>query len=348
MARRRRLASALASLDLATKVEFLRRPASYPEPTGSVDVVETHMAWVFLTATHAYKLKKPVRFEYLDFSTPMARRRMCEEEVRLNRRLAPLVYLAAVPLSVSAEGRLVIGPGDRVVDWLVKMRRLPARFMLDAWIERGDPPLDRLEALGETLARFYQEAEPVPTSPTTYLHAIRAQVEQSREVARHYHLPEALIEAAFGPQDALLAGRPDLLGQRALAGRIVEGHGDLRPEHVCLLPVPLVIDCIEFNRDFRVLDPLDDLAFLLLETRRLGAPDAGLAVLSGYRRRSGDHPPELLLRFYEAFRAGVRAKIALWHLRDVGAEQPDRWIERAERYLTLATELLPSPWSGVR
>lgn len=330
-------------VDLEAKVAFLSRPASYPRPTTRVEAVETHMAWVFLTDRYAYKLKKPVRLDFLDFSTLAARRRMADAEVRLNRRLAPLVYLDVVPLTSASDGGLAIGGRGSVVDWLVWMRRLPRRHLLDERIRAHDLPFDRLERLGEILAGFYRTASPVEVSVAAYVRRLRRQVRENRAVTIEYGLDPALIESAFAPQLAFLREHRPELAARVHGGRIVEGHGDLRPEHICLLPEPVVIDCVEFNRRFREVDPADDLALLSLECIHLGAPEAAEAVWRGYEQASGDRPPEVLRRFYRSARAGLRAKLALWHLRDAGTARASHWTELGERYLALAAEITTRP-----
>ncbi len=147
---------------------FLAEPRNYPEPTGRVDTIETHMSWVFLTDRHAWKLKKPVRQSYLDFSTEAARRHYCAEELRLNRRLTEDVYLETVPLTVDADGKLRLGPGGAVVDWLVKMRRLPAERMLDRMIRAGSVQADDVRRIVGTLCRFYRDCAPVAMGESEY------------------------------------------------------------------------------------------------------------------------------------------------------------------------------------
>lgn len=327
--------------DLGAKVAFLSCPQSYPEPTSRVEAIETHMAWVFLTDAHAYKLKKPVRYDYLDFSTLEARRRSCEEEVRLNRRLAPDVYLGVVPLGTGSRGMLEIGGEAMVHDWLVRMRRLPAERMLDRMIARGTVTRPALEALGRRLARFYGEASREPASADVYLERLAKELDESRAELVRYGLDAELVDRAVAGPQAFLASRAAVLHERVRAGRIVEGHGDLRPEHICLGDPPLVIDCIEFNRAFRILDPLDDLSYLALECRRLGAAWVGQAVIDAYAAAAGDPPPEELIRFYLAYRAGLRAKIAIWHLRDDGAPRAEHWTARARSYLEIGLAVLP-------
>lgn len=326
---------------LRVTVAFLSRPESYPEPTAAVEAIETHMAWVFLTDSHAYKLKKPVRYEYLDFSTVAARRRMGEEEVRLNRRLAPDVYLGLVALRTGPGGAPSFGAKGPIQDWLVRMRRLPAARMLDRLIAAGAVAREDLIALGRRLARFYREAPSIALAPRDHLARFRRDLEENERELLRFGLAAAELTPVFQAQRAFLADRSAELERRVEAGRIVEGHGDLRPEHVCLAAEPVVIDCIEFNRAFRVVDPLDDLAYLALECRRLGAPWVGETVIDAYAAAASDPPPAGLMRFYTSFRAGLRAKIAVWHLRDSGAARPELWRARARSYVEIAAAALP-------
>jgi aminoglycoside phosphotransferase family enzyme len=144
------------------------------------------------------------------------------------------------------------------------------------------------------------------------------------------------VVAIADAQLAALVRHRELFDRRVAEGRIVEGHGDLRPEHICLTPVPAIIDCLEFSRDLRLLDPADELSFLGLECERLGRPEVGRWFLASYTEVTGDDPPPPLLRFHRTYRALRRAKIAVWHLRDPGVRDHDRWRERALRYLELA------------
>lgn len=323
---------------LADKVACLRRAESYPEPTASVAAVETHMSWVFLTDRNAYKLKKPVRHAFLDFSTLDARKVRCEDELRLNRRLAPDVYLDVVALTADASGRLAISGDGEPVEWLVRMRRLPRDRMLDAALARGDVRDEQVAALAEVLSAFYRSLAPVPLSLAEYRSRLMADIEACRKELgdRSHGLPGDSFAATADTLLAFVAHESDLLEARLDAGRIVEGHGDLRPEHVCLLERPVVIDCLEFNREFRVLDVADELAYLAMECARLGAPAVGDAILAACCERMGDRVPPQLLGFYRAYRALVRAKIAAWHSKDVPPPEITKWRTRARQYLALA------------
>lgn len=324
-------------IEFGAKLAFLRQPGAYPERPGQVTAIETHMSWVFLTERHAYKLKKPVRWEFLDFSTIVARRRDCEAELRLNRRLAADVYLDVVPLTADA-GRLALAGKGAVADWLVKMRRLPRECMLDSLLARGGMRSADLQPLIALLARFYAAAGAVRDDAEAYLRRLRmsAQANAAALTAHPHRLPAERVGAILAAQMALLEREPELFRQRVRDGRIVEGHGDLRPEHVCLEAAPVIIDCLEFNRDFRILDCADELAFLALECERLGSEVLAEAIFDLYGEASGDRPPQRLVDFYKSCRACLRAKLALWHLRDGEAVAADGWVALARDYLALA------------
>ncbi|MCL5059610.1 MAG: hypothetical protein M1449_03285 [Candidatus Thermoplasmatota archaeon] len=323
---------------LEAKLGFLKRPDAYPEAPARVEALETHMSWVFLTDTHAYKLKKPVRYAYLDFSTVEARRLDCEEEARLNRRLAADVYLGVIPLVLGADGRMSLGGAGETVDWLVRMRRLPADRMLDRLLRRGAVEQAEIGRLARRLACFYAEAAAEAITPEAYRQGLAGRIEDNlHELASpEFGLAPGLLERLAHLQLSFLQSHAELLDSRVRQGRIVEGHGDLRPEHVCLLAEPVVIDCLEFRREFRILDPADELGYLALECERLHAPQVGRWLLEAYREASGDAPPEALIHFYQSCRAVLRAKLALWHLRDDGRHPPGKWIATAGDYLELA------------
>jgi aminoglycoside phosphotransferase family enzyme len=296
------------------------------------------MSRVFLTERFAYKLKKPLRYALLDHRTVGQRRRACGEELRLNRRLAPTVYLDVLPV-VRADDGLRIGGSGPPVDWVVQMRRLADDRMLDRRIADGTLRPCEHRGVAALLARFYRDAAPARTDGDRHRDALVAELLAARHelVDPRHGLPAAGIDAAVDAVLAVLGGSPDPLGRRVREGRIVECHGDLRPEHVALGPVPAVIDCLEFSRDLRILDPADELAYLGLECERLGAPRVGAAFLDEYARLTGDHPPARLVEAYAVLRALVRAKLAVWHAREP-EDHAEHWLRRAGDYISLARE----------
>lgn len=327
-------------VEIAAKVEFLRRADSYPRATRRVEVVETHMSWVFLTDSRVYKLKKPVRRASLDLSTLAARRHNCDLELRLNRRLAAEVYLGLVPLVVTAHGRLALAEPGSVVDWLVEMRRLERRHLLDAAIRARTVERAHLDAVARLLADFYRRTFRVPMTADAYRARCMAGIADS---ARDLAAPRACLDAdQVGGVVADLARyvrtHEAHFVARIATHRIVEGHGDLRPEHVSLMPRPLVIDCLEFDRDLRTVDVADELAYLGLECEHLGAAWVGERVLATNCALTGDAPPAALIAFYKCSRALLRAKLCIGHLDDLAPPAHAPWVERAKAYFVLARQ----------
>ncbi len=340
-----------AERQLAAKVAFLSRPESYPDRPGCVETVETHMSWVFLTDRHAYKLKKPVRYVAQDLTDLEARRRNCVEEVRVNRRLAPDVYIGCMPLTAAADDGLSLGGEGPAVEWLVQMHRLPAAGMLDRLIARGRVRPQDIRRLVAHLAKFYAAAAPRRMAPAAYRRRFAADIRANREALRRpeFEMPRLMWESPCAAQLDFLRCAPELFDRRVADGRIIDAHGDLRPEHVYLGEKVEVIDCLEFDPRFRLLDPADELSFFTMECEHLDAAFIRPLVFEEYQRITGDAPPADLLRFYTSYRACLRAKLCLWHVADPTVAQTEAWTRRARAYLELARRYaceLPLPRSS--
>jgi aminoglycoside phosphotransferase family enzyme len=324
---------------LTAKVAFLSRPENYPEQPSAISAIETHMSWVFLGDHWVYKLKKPVRYDFLDFSSVTRRRMNCQDEVRLNARLAPGIYLDVVALVEDTTGALSLGGHGRVVDWLVKMRRLPQDCLLEYQMRHGTLNGDALRRTAQVLADFYRRAAPVAMTAADYVNRLRSRL--LRNIAAISQapgaLPAATIDRILTRLDAYVQQHRELLGARAAQRRIIEAHGDLRPEHICLADNPVIIDCLEFNRDFRLLDPLDELAFLAMECGRLGYPRVGEVFTSTYMETTGDSPAPGLENFYKANWSAFRCGISVWHTVDPLVKDQGKWIHLAARYLEMAS-----------
>lgn len=322
---------------LATKVAFLSTPAAYPEPIGEVIRRETHMSWVFLAGDKVYKLKKPVRFPYLDFSTLSRREAACREELRLNRRLAPDVYLGVAPLAATDTG-LSIGGRGATVDWLVVMRRLEERWALDRAIEENRVKSSHLDRLVATLGRFYRHAKRVYVTPEAELVTWHRNISSDcgTLLDPRFDLPLGLVRRIERVQRRFLGRRADVLARRARERRIVDGHGDLRPEHIWLTDGVKIIDCLEFNAQLRTVDPFDEIAYLSLECERLGATWIGDCVQRGVAHALNDDPGRELLLFYRIHRAALRARLAIAHLLEPNPRTPEKWPLRTRAYLEIA------------
>lgn len=327
-------------IGLAEKVAFLEQAGVYPDHPARIEAHETHLSWVFLTDTRAYKLKKPYRRGRVDYGSLAARHRHCLSEVRLNQRLAPDVYLGVLPLSVAADGSLGLGHGERVIDWLVVMRRMPDSLTLEHAIISGALREADIRRVAERLSAFFAAAAKAGFGPARYRRHFGREVESLRRILLlpEFAQPAHAVDALADRQLRFLDEERDLFDQRVRDGRIVDGHGDLRPEHIYLTPEPIILDCIEFDPVLRHRDPADELAFLSMECRMLGAPDVHHWLFDSYRSHSGDDPATRLIAFHACFNAFVRARIAVWHIGDPGTGEPEQWIVQARRYLDLAGE----------
>lgn len=316
---------------------FLTRPESYPERPSAVETVETHFSLIFLTEHFAYKLKKPIQWHTVDLRKRAARRSNCREELRLNRRLAPGTYLGVVPVTAAGDS-LQLGGTGVAIDWLVKMRRLPHELMLDHLIKTREPAGIELRPAVLLLCDFFTRRRPETPRPAEYRQRFLQELEACALVLREERkaLSPAPVEQLVSTLRQFVESRAPLFDRRVEEGRIVEGHGDLRPEHICLTDPPVVFDCLEFQRDLRILDPVEELAFLALECERLGAPRVGQEVLSIYAEYTLDASGMALACFYKAFVALVRAKLAAWRTEDPGYQGLAHWIQRVTIYFEFA------------
>ncbi len=332
-----RMTAADEPCTLNQKVDFLSRASAYAHPVAGVVRRETHMSWVFLAGDRAYKLKKPVRFPYLDFSTLARREAACRAELRLNRRLAPDVYLDVVPLTATSRG-LAIGANAAIVDWLVVMRRLDeSRTFEQAILQHRIEPW-QLDPLAATLVQFYRRAAPVLLPPAVHLRDWHDNLAMNQRVLLDPRLgsPAGLVRRLASVQREFLSRHGEVLAARVRARHIVDGHGDLRPEHIWLGDPIEIIDCLEFNARLRAVDPFDEIAFLSLECERLGAGWAGEYIRRRVVRGLRDGLSEPLFLFYRCHRATLRARLAIAHLMEPNPRTPEKWPRLARAYLAIA------------
>ena len=314
---------------LAEKVAWLRRRLAAGD-----EAIETHFAWVFLSGDRAYKLRKPVRRDPMDYGSLDARRRDSEAEVRLNRRLAPQTYLGILALTRDAAGELALGGEGEVVDWLVEMRRLDRSQMLDERLRRGSVAPGELRRVADWLAAFYAREAPAVHDGATLAARLRAQLAANRRVLDT--LDAAAAARLHGAQAAFVEARRDWLQARAAGGCVIEAHGDLRPEHISLDDPPAVIDCLEFDRNLRILDRAEELEFLALECVRLGHATVGGRLARHCLDRLGDAVAPPLQHFYRSHRAATRAKLYVWRASEPDGGDTEQWLATARDYLGIA------------
>lgn len=313
-------------------VRALLAPSAYPHRPASVSLVQTHISYVFLADDLVYKAKKPVNFGFIDQVAFEARERHARQEVVLNRRLAPDVYLGVVPIIERPDGSFTIdvppAEGDRVVEWAVKMRRLPDDRTLDRLIEDDAVPYGLPERIAARLVTFHEAARVVENDP-----AFAGAEGERNWWAREYREAEGNIGGTWLAEDAralrefvaaTLEREADLFDQRLVAGRVVEGHGDLHAKHIYTLGPRaedlVIVDCIEFTEwfHFRYLDVGYDLAFLAMDLEARGRIDLGDEVAGRYLAATADETLGVLQPLHRAFRAFVRGKVE-----SIGANAPE-------------------------
>lgn len=337
---------------VAAVIAHLERKAEVQQRPNRVEHIETHLSDVLLTADRVYKLLKPVRFAFVDFSSVERRREECLAEVELNRPLAADVYLSAAPLVRLASGEIggigneFAAPGSTIVDWVVVMRRLPSEQTLEALVERGAANAGHVESLARLLVDYYASTPHATISADEYRAAVEQHVRDNfAELSRTEHgLPRCILGRVHARQLAALTFGQSWFDERVRSGKIALGHGDLRPEHVYYTPSPVVIDCLAFSRELRTLDEADEVAFLAMELRRAGAETLADTLLAAYESQADDHPPAALWAFYQSYRACVRAKVAVLRAAQVGTARvgtppQSGQLTLARAYLNLADRL---------
>ncbi len=315
-------------------------PAFYPHRVWRLERRETHISVVFLTGDFVYKLKKPIDFGFLDYQGLKTRQTMCELEVKLNQRMSRDVYLGVVPLSRKGAD-FFFGHGGEVVEYAVKMKQLPDDASLSSLLMNGKVAPDRMLLLGRRLAEFYAAAERgdrIDWYGSAEVIGLNTE-ENFRQLAPFVGrlLDRERFDFVMQSSRGFLRDRGALFRRRVKEGRICDGHGDLRVEHVYFLDGIQIIDCIEFNERFRYGDTAVDLAFLHMDTERLARGDLSMAMLNGYTECSRDYGIYSLLDFYSCYRAIVKMKISC--LSEAGLEESSRKREmqsRAVQYLGLA------------
>ncbi len=306
----------------AVLLQALQDPSLYDHPVERFEVVETHISWVLLTGRYAYKLKKPVNFGFVDFSTLEKRRFFCQEELRLNRRLAPEWYLDVVPITGSVDRPRWRGSGP-TIEYAVKMRQFPHDARLDLVLARGELTPERLDALVRTVADFHGRA--AVAGPDTPFGTPERVAERIRE--NLVTIQERVMDPAEQPRIQELA-RDSEAGYAVLAatfagrkrdGFIRECHGDLHLGNVAWVDdEPLIFDCIEFNEDLRWIDVMSEIAFLVMDLSDRGAAALAHRALNAYLEATGDYAGLRVFAYYHAYRALVRAKVACLALPPAG------------------------------
>ena len=325
------------------------RPDFYPHRPAKVDVVQTHISFIFIAGEEVYKVKKAVDFGFLDFTTLEKRKFYCEEELRLNRRLAPEAYLGVVPITRDPTGSLQLGGAGQAVEYAVHMKRLPQERMLGRLLaeKKADPAV--MDAIARRLADFHSRAETGGRiDQIGGIETIRRNHEENFSQTAPYigvTIPRGRYDFIRAFALDFLERNRDLFARRVADHRIRDCHGDLHLEHICVQNGITIFDCIEFNERFRFGDVAAEVAFLAMDLDYNGYPDWAESFVEAYVRHSGDPEIRILLNFYRCYYAYVRGKVVGFRTQDPAIGQNDRQsaVQTAARYFELACAYAARP-----
>ncbi|WP_268799531.1 bifunctional aminoglycoside phosphotransferase/ATP-binding protein [Pseudomonas huanghezhanensis] len=322
-------------------IAALQNPALFPHPVEHFQVIETHISWVLLTGAYVYKMKKPVNFGFLDFTSLPAREHFCNEELRLNQRLTQDLYLEVLPITGSVEAPQIGGTGE-AIEYVLKMRQFPQDGLLSTLQANGELTTAQIDEMARQIAEFHLHAPRVPVDhPLGTPDAVMAPVTQNFEQISPFLTEKTDIiqlEALQAWADASFERLKPLLEERKKDGFIRECHGDIHLGNATLIDGKVVIfDCIEFNEPFRKTDVYADIAFLAMDLEDRGLRVHSRRLISQYLEQTGDYSGLELLNFYKAYRALVRAKVALFSLSpDADAVHRGTTMRQYRNYANLA------------
>lgn len=316
-----------------TLEKYLNDPTNYPGSVRKVEMVQTHISWVFLAGNYVYKVKKPVDFGFLDFTALAKRKFYCQQEIRLNQRLAPDIYLGIVPIGL-AKGKYNWQGRGQIVEYAVRMKRLPADRMMDILLAENKVKVKDIDNIAKILADFHARAATDPTiSQYGSLASIKGNCAENSDQTREF-IGRVLSQDRFDYldeyADQFLAKNKALFLKRIKQGRIRECHGDCYSKNICLADKVYIYDCIEFNKRFSCTDVASEIAFLAMDLDFFGREDLSRRLVNKYVRLSGDRDLPKLMDFYKCYRAYVRGKIHAFASRQVKTD-----IER-EKQLSLS------------
>jgi aminoglycoside phosphotransferase family enzyme/predicted kinase len=320
-------------------IHRLLRPEAYPHPVDRLDLLETHISWVILTGPFAYKLKKPVDFGFVNFTTLDLRERFCHEELRLNRRTAADLYLDVQPVFGPVDAASFVGEGEPI-EFAVRMRQFPQDALLPNVLARRELRPEHLDQFAVELARFQRDAAVADESqPFGKPDAVRAPIAGNFAVLDQLTDQADVVARLRDWSAAEFAKLSDTFAARKQAGRVREGHGDLHLGNMVLLHDAVqAFDCLEFNDGLRWIDVVSEIAFLVMDLQERGRADLAFCVLNRWLEQTGDYAGLVTWRWYFVYRALVRAKVATLRLRQPDLSDDERAHHKRElaNYLALA------------
>ena len=328
-------------MEISSLRDALLRPEIYPDHPPAVKFIETHISLLFLTGNYVYKVKKPVDFGFLDFTTLEKRKFFCEQEVKLNRRLSPTIYLGVVTVTKEGDRMALEGKGE-LADYAVKMRQIPEDLLMDKLLERERVTPKMIEAISEKLAKFYLTEETNDLIKSfAKTERVKQDTDENFEQTGKYidtTIPRQMYEEVKNRTNNFFTIKESSFYERIAADRIRDCHGDLRLEHIFWGDEISIFDCIEFNERFRFTDVAADIAFLAMDLDYHGRRDLSEHLIRAFVAESGDHGLMEILDFYKCYRAYVRGKVESFRLDDplIPEAEKKEALKRAQKYFDLA------------
>lgn len=319
----------------------LLHPEIYPDHPQSIQLIETHISLLFLTGQYVYKVKKPVNFGFLDFTSLEKRRFFCEQEVLLNRRLSPTLYQGVTRITQEGDRVSLDGQGE-LIEYAVKMKQIPEEFLMDRLLEKNQVTPQMIEAVSEKLVRFYLTAE---TNDRIKSFAkperLKQDTDENFQQTEKYigiTIPMEVYKEIKNQTNDFLKVEGEIFYKRISQDRIRDCHGDLRLEHIFWGEEISIFDCIEFNERFRYTDVAADVGFLAMDLDYQGRQDLSEHLIQTFMNKSGDKELLEVLNYYKCYRAYVRGKVESFRLDDpyIPEEEKRRAIQRARKYFNLA------------
>ncbi|PLX50142.1 MAG: hypothetical protein C0613_04945 [Desulfobulbaceae bacterium] len=331
----------MSESNLPDFIAYFLQPDHFDHPVEQVDLIQTHISYVLIAGDFVYKIKKPVDFGFLNFASLARRRHFCAQEVLLNRRLCPDIYLDSVAISRTDNGFSLHGDGE-VVEYAVKMKKMPLDGMMPDVIKRGGVDRQTIDRIVDILVPFYEQAADGPEiRKFGSAEAVAVNVLENFEQTESFLDQGALSKEQFATVKAYaqtFLEQQDLFAQRARS-RVKDCHGDLYSANICLAPDQVYIfDCIEFNERFRYCDVASDVAFLAMDLDYQGLGELSDYFIKRFIEKSGDDGLQTMLNFYKCYRAYVRGKIGLFtaHAPEVDDKTADAARQAAAKYFVLA------------
>ncbi len=331
---------------MESMIEDLLNPEFLPDQNDQVFLIQTHISWVLIGDRFVYKIKKPVNFGFLDFSAPEKRHYYCQQEIALNRRLSNGVYIDVLQVLHNGKNHRMVEGEGRIVDYAVRMKRLPEDRFMKKLFSRGELNDKHLTDIAKVLSKFYlntRNSKAIDQFGKAEM--FKVNTDENFEQTQKY-IGKAITQKQYSKlkkwTDDFFHSHGDVFHKRVRDKRIRDCHGDLHMEHICFADNIQIFDCIEFNERFRYIDTLLDIAFLLMDLEYHGGDDLSNKLWESYKQVAGEKDIESLLTFYKVYRAYVRGKVTCFQLDDtgIGEEGREEAVRVSKKYFSLASSYI--------